>query len=63
MKKMLNVMAAACAAFGLFFAFVYFDFIRDEGGSQIWILLFSSGIWFLIAGAVLFCRRFIDRKL
>jgi hypothetical protein len=56
-------MAAASAAFGLFFAFVYFAFIRNEGGSQVWTLVFSSGIWFLIAGVILFCRRFTETKL
>lgn len=63
MRKILNLMAAACAAFGLFFAFIYFAFIRNEGGSQSPTLLFSSGVWFLVAVVILFCRRFIQKEL
>lgn len=63
MKSLINVMAGACAAFGLFFAFIYFRFISNEGSSQVWILLFSSGLWFLLAGALLFCRRFVEKDL
>lgn len=63
MKKLLNVMAASSVGLGLFFAFIYFDFIREEGDPQVWILLFSSGTWFLIAGVILFCRRFTGKKI
>jgi hypothetical protein len=55
-------MAASCAGLGLFFAFIYFAFIREEGDSQISILLFSSGTWFLIGAVILLCRRFINRE-
>lgn len=63
MRNLLNVMAGACAAFGLLFAFIYFRFIRDEGGLQLLILLFSSGLWFLVAAIILFCRRYVGKDL
>ena len=63
MKSLLNVMAGACAAFGLFFAFIYYRYIMNEAYSQIWILIFSSGLWFLIAAVILFCRRYTEKDL
>jgi phosphoglycerol transferase MdoB-like AlkP superfamily enzyme len=61
--KMPNLMAAVCVGFGLLFALIYFLSIQGEGGSQILILLFSSGIWFVVAGAIFLCRWFIRKEL
>lgn len=63
MKSLLNVMAGSCAVLGLFFAFIYFHFIRNEGGSQVLILVFSSGLWFLIGAVILFCRWYTAKDL